>query len=43
MTRLQPTPHIAGMLLLPDRDYPSPSYDERIVKPTRRRRGDRRA
>jgi hypothetical protein len=43
MSRLYPSPHIAGLQILPDRSLPSPSYDERIVKPARRRRGDRRA
>jgi hypothetical protein len=43
MSRLYPSPHIAGVQILPDRFLPSPSFDERIVKPARRRRGDRHA
>ena len=43
MSRVSPTPHIAGLQILPDRFFPSPSHDERIVKPARRRRGDRNA
>jgi hypothetical protein len=43
MSRVYPSPHIAGLQILPDRFLPSPPLDERFVKPARRRRGDRRA
>jgi hypothetical protein len=39
-TRLHPIPCGAVVLLVPEFN---PAYDERIVRPTRRRRGGRRA
>jgi hypothetical protein len=42
--RLHPIPFGTGVLLVPDSwAPPTPVHDERIVRPTGRRRGDRRA
>ena len=41
MSRLHPIPYGGGILLVPD--YCNPVRDERIVKPTRRAKGYRRA
>lgn len=44
MSRLYPISYGAGVLLVPDYCAPQiPVHDERVVRPTRRRRGARRA
>jgi hypothetical protein len=43
MSRLHPIPYGAGVLLVPDYCAPTaPVHDERVVIPTRRRKGLRR-
>lgn len=43
MSRLHPIPYGAGILLVPEWCAPpTPSYDERIVRPAGRRKGLRR-
>lgn len=41
MSRLHPIPYGAGVLLVPD--FCAPVRDERIVKPSRHKKGYRRA
>ena len=44
MSRLYPIPYGAGVLLVPEYCAPHvPEHDDRIVRPTRRRRGKRHA
>ena len=44
MSRLYPIPYGAGVLLVPDYCAPqAPVHDDRVVRPTRRRRGKRHA